>query len=373
MKVNSYKEIHSKAIVVDSHNDILSLALEQGYDLKDNLSAKTHSDLERWQIGGVDVQVLSIWCDGRKKNPFLYANQQMDILDDCVKNNQNKVALVKNSVELIEAVGGNKLATLFGIEGGHMIENDLSNIDHFFRRGARYITLTWNNSTSWASSAFDEEYSKNLKHKGLSDFGIEVIHRMNSLGMMVDVSHVGEQTFWDVIKNTKKPVIASHSCAYTLCPTQRNLKDDQLIAIAETGGVVQVNFYSEFLDSSFLKKKEAFLLNHKKEKKELMESGLVDYYAEEFLFKKYKAEIDEIRTPLSQLIDHIEYIINLIGIDFVGLGSDFDGMFAPPLQLDDVTSYPLISKALFERGYSENDILKILGANFLRVLKANEN
>lgn len=371
--MNSYKEIHSKAILVDTHNDILSLALEKGYDLNDDLRGKTHSDFHRWKIGGLNVQVFSVWCDENKKNPFSYANQQIDVLDECAKKYPTKLKVVHTKVELEEAVSKGILAAMVGIEGGHMIEDDLSKIDHFYQRGARYITLTWNNSSSWASSAFDEKYSTKLKHKGLSKFGYEVIKRMNALGMMVDVSHAGEQTFWDVIQTSTKPIIASHSCVYSICPTQRNLKDDQLKAIAKNGGLVQVNFYSEFLDSDFKNKKEEFLLRHSVEKNDLLKNGTEDYFAELFLFSKYKNELDTIRSPLSLLIDHIEYIVGLIGVDHVGLGSDFDGMLAPPKELDDVSKYPLITKLLVEKGYVEKDILKILGENFLRVLKANED
>lgn len=371
--MNNYQEIHTKAIVVDTHNDILSLILEKGYNLNDDLKGKTHSDLKRWNEGGLNVQVFSVWCDGNKKDPFLHAIKQMDTLDQCVNNNPKKIVEVKNSDRLEKAIREGKIAALFGIEGGHMIEDDLSKIDQFYNRGARYITLTWNNSTAWASSAFDEEYSTILKHKGLSEFGYKVISRMNALGMMIDVSHAGEQTFWDVIQTSTKPIIASHSCVYSICPTQRNLKDDQIKAIAKNEGVIQVNFYSEFLESSFKENKENFFLKHKEEMEELLKSGMIIYFAEEFLFSKYRAEIDEIRAPLSLLIDHIVYIIDLVGIEYVGLGSDFDGMLAPPKQLDDVSSYPLITKALIERDYSENDIIKILGGNFLRVLKANEN
>ena len=234
------------------------------------------------------------------------------------------------------------------------------------------MTLTWNNSTAWATSAMDETFKKELQHKGLTEYGRKVVERMNKLGMIVDISHVGEQTFWDAIHTTTKPVIASHSSVYAICPHQRNLKDDQIKAVAKNGGVIQVNFYSGFLDSNYMKRKDAFLLKHKAERDSIMKSGREDFIADVYLFSKYDSEVKAMRAPLSLLIQHIEYIIKLVGVDYVGLGSDFDGIESPPQQLDDVTTYPLITKALVEKGYSRKDITKILGGNFLRVLKANE-
>jgi membrane dipeptidase len=235
------------------------------------------------------------------------------------------------------------------------------------------MTLTWNNSTPWATSANDETFNEDLKQKGLTDFGKQVVKRMNELGMLVDVSHVGEQTFKDVMKTTTKPVIASHSSVYQLCNHQRNLKDDQIKAIAENGGVIQVNFNPPFIDNGFAKKSDAFFERHKEETDSLLTIVKDEWIVEYQLFRKYPEEANEIRPPLSILIDHIDYIANLIGVDYVGLGSDFDGITITPLQLDDVTGFPFITKALLERGYSTNDIDKILGGNVLRVLKANES
>ena len=368
----TYQEIHAAAIVVDTHNDILTEAVEKGMVFDTDLRGKTHSDLARWKQGGLDVQVFSVFCDGNKKDPYKYANRQMDTVDAVAKRNPDKIVKVANSKELLAVVAQHKIAAMFGVEGGHMIENDLNKLDALYERGARYMTLTWNNSTDWASSAFDERFKKDLTHKGLTDFGIKVVHRMNTLGMIVDISHVGETTFWDVIKTTKKPVIASHSSVYKFNHHQRNLKDDQIRAIAKNGGVIQVNFYSGFLDSNFQKRKDAFLANHKSERDSILSSGKPDFIADVFLFNKYSDETNALRAPFELLMAHIEYIIKLVGIDYVGLGSDFDGIESPPQKLNDVTTYPLITKALLEKGYSVTDVNKVLGGNFLRVLKANE-
>jgi len=318
------------------------------------------------------VQFFSVWCSGQKVDPFDYANRQMDTLDAVLKRNPDKIVKVANTDELYSVVNQQKIAALFGVEGGHMIEDDLSKLEYLYDRGARYLTLTWNNSTSWATSASDETQNMDLEHKGLTEFGKQVVRKMNALGMMVDVSHVGEQTFWDVINTTSKPIIASHSSVYSICPHSRNLKDEQIIAIAKSGGVVQINFYSGFLDSSYQKRKTAFMQKYNSVKDSLIRSGMDEWDIEYYFFTKYQDEADAVKAPLSKLIQHIEYIINLVGIDYVGLGSDFDGITSPPQQLDDVTAYPLITKALVEKGYNNTDISKILGGNILRVLKANE-
>ncbi|GGZ94230.1 dipeptidase [Algibacter mikhailovii] len=372
----TFIDIHSQAIFVDSHNDILLQTMEKGYIIDDDLKGKTHSDLDRMKKGGLDVQFFSVWSDGNQINPYSFANIQIDSLDAVIERNPNKIIKVSNTEELISAVNQNKIAALIGIEGGHQIEDDLNKLDSLYNRGVRYLTLTWNNSTKWATSASDETQKDGTLNsegkKGLTHFGKEIVNRMNKLGIIIDVSHVGEQTFWDVITNTKKPIIASHSSVYNICPHPRNLKDDQIKAIAKNDGVIQINFSSGFLDSAVGKKEEEFLEKHKSEIDSLKLSGVNQYLAEELMYPKYRQESEELKAPFNLLIDHIEYIIKLVGVDYVGIGSDFDGMVLPPKQLNDVTKYPLITKALIEKGYNEKDVSKILGGNILRVLKANE-
>ena len=368
----SYKKIHDNAILIDTHNDILTKTVDWGLLMDSNLKGKTHSDLARWKEGGLDVQIFSVFCDGTKINPYNYANQQMDSLDAVVKRNPDKIVKVSNTKELLEAVKQNRIAAMFGVEGGHTIENDLEKLEVFYNRGARYMTLTWNNSTEWASSAFDETFTEDLQNKGLTDFGKQIVHKMNQLGMIVDISHVGIQTFWDVINTTTKPIMASHSSVYALCKHQRNLNDDQIKAIAKNGGVIQVNFHPGFIDPIFEEKEKAFFENHKVEFDSLIKTGMDEWNVIDTLYHKYAEEANKMRPPLSMLIDHIDYIAKLVGVDYVGIGSDFDGINLTPQQLDDVTTYPLITKALIDRGYTPQDINKILGQNFLRVLNANE-
>lgn len=372
VQAQSYKKIHSSAIVVDTHNDILMKVTDLGIAFDRDLTSKTHSDLARFKQGGLDVQIFSVYCDGDAKNAYAYANKEMDSLDAVVLRNPGKIVKALNYKQILQTVRQHKIAAMFGVEGGHMIEDDLSKLEALYNRGARYLTLTHNIAPSWATSAADETSGKVLPHKGLTEFGKQVIKRMNELGMLIDLSHAGEQTFWDVIQLTTKPVIASHSSVYNLTPHRRNLKDEQIKAIAKNGGVIQVNFNPGFIDSSFDKKEMAFMKVHSSESDSLMKNGMNDYYAMDYIYRKYAAEVQAIRPPLSKLIDHIDYIVKLVGVDYVGLGSDFDGINVTPLQLDDVTCYPLITKALRERGYSKKDITKILGGNFLRVLQANE-
>jgi membrane dipeptidase len=366
-------EIHQRAILVDTHNDILSNELITKLDIG-QLQTTGNFDLVRAKKGGLDAQVFSIWCgeDYGKGTAFAYANREIDSLYALIARYPDKITLVRNSKELEKAVKEKKMAALIGVEGGHMIEDRMDYIDSLAKRGMRYLTLTWNNSTSWASSARDETHRRSsLAHVGLTDFGKQVVHHLNDLGVTIDLSHPGEQTFYDVLATTNKPVIASHSCAYALNPAYRNLKDDQLKALAKNGGVVFVNFYSGFVDSTYSKKAGRFLRAHKAEMDSLEKIYHDHDLANIRLNVIYKTESDQIRPPLSELIHQIDYIVKLIGVDHVGIGSDFDGAESYPLGMDDVTDYPKITAELLKLNYTEKDIDKILGGNFIRVLKAN--
>ena len=369
-----YQSIHKSAVVIDTHNDFLTQALEKNVRFDETLKGRTHSDLKRMGEGGIDIQVFSIWCDGSygKDKAFARANREIDTLNAYIARHPQEMMLVKTPKELQLAVKQKKLGAMIGVEGGHMIEDDLSYLDRLFARGARYMTLTWNNSTSWATSAMEETKNsfKNPK-KGLSDFGVQIVKRMNELGMIVDLSHVGEQTFWDAINTSTKPVIASHSCVHQIAPVFRNLNDEQIKAIGKNGGVIHLNFFSGFVDTAYDARIKAFNAKHKAERDTIMLLNPDKNFAEEYLAEKYAEEAKDIRPPLSMLLDHLDYIVKLIGVDHVGLGSDFDGISSAPQQLDDVTSYPLITKALLERGYSKKDVRKILGENFIRVFKQN--
>ncbi len=391
-------------MVIDTHNDVMISILE-GLKIEDDLTGKTHSDIGRFKKGGVDIQIFSIWSDERyeKGKGFNYANRQIDSLYSIVMRNPGKMMMVKTPGELKLAVQQKKLGVMMGLEGGHMIEDNLQYLDSLYKRGVRYMTLTWNNSTSWATSAADETANKLLKQKisngnnsqisgdsvlvasptgvpnafgregaGLNELGKQIVRRMNELGMLVDLSHVGEQTFLDAIAIVTKPVIVSHSCVYSLCPHRRNLKDDQIKAVGKNGGVIHLNFYSGFLDSNYERRKAAFFLNHAKELDSLKALKWPSFDIDIWMSKKYPGEMQSLRPPLSLLLDHLDYIVKMIGVDHVGLGSDFDGIESAPQELDDVADFPLITKGLLKRGYNKKEIKKILGGNFLRIFKASQ-
>jgi membrane dipeptidase len=406
LTAQSYKKLHFNSILVDTHNDVLTEVLDKKVSFDQDLKGKTHSDLARFKEGGVDVEIFSVWSDGSygPGKGFKRANQQIDTLYAVIARNPDKIALVTTPAALMKMVKQKKIAAMIGVEGGHMIEDRLDYLDSLYKRGTRYMTLTWNNSTSWATSAMDEmpgarslfgadsattqppPGTEKERKKGLTDFGKQIVRHMNEIGMMVDLSHVGEQTFWDAINTSTKPVIVSHSCVYSICPVFRNLKDDQIKAVGKNGGVIHINFFSGFLDSGFVARNKAFDEKHKAERDSIireftspplytdnyqMNKRAGELSAEKYLSKKYATEIEALRAPLSLVVDHIDYIVKLIGADHVGLGSDFDGINSTPQQLDDVTCFPLITQELMKRGYSKKAIRKILGGNFIRVFKAN--
>ena len=375
VQAQSYKKLHKDAIVIDTHNDFVSTSIEKKVSFEQSLKGITHSDMKRMKEGGIDIQVFSIFCDENygKGTAYAFANQEMDSVYAIVQRNPNKTMLVKTPQDLDAAVKTGKLGCMMGVEGGHMMEDRLDYLDSLYKRGARYMTLTWNNSTEWASSAADERAKKNLGHPyGLNAFGEKIVQHMNELGMIVDISHVGEKTFYDAVRVSKKPVIASHSCAYSLCPVPRNMTDDQIKALGKNGGVIHLNFNSGFVDSSFNSKNRAFIQKHQAEKDSLLKINPSDFFANMHINEKYKSEIDDARPTLAQLLDHLDHIVRLIGVDHVGLGSDFDGINSSPRELNDVSNMPLITKALLERGYTSSDIKKILGGNFIRVFKENQ-
>ncbi|HZY10653.1 MAG TPA: dipeptidase [Bacteroidota bacterium] len=370
-QVVDYKTIHNDAIVIDTHNDVVQRILA-GEDISIRTSYG-HSDLPRFREGGIDVQVFSIWIPPDKTHRSYYdqANEQIDSIDSFVKRNSTQVGLGRSVEDIDRLIKQRKFVAMLGLEGGHPIADDLEKLEHFYNRGVRYMTVTWNNSTSWATSAKDEtDPQAKLGHKGLNDFGKRVIGKMNELGMMVDVSHVGEKTFWDIIKITSKPVIASHSSVWTLCNHRRNLKDDQLKAIAAGGGVVFITFVPSFIDSTF-SAKEKLVREKNKARIDSFSSTLKDddFIKDQRVGEFLRNEYRPIQPPLKILIDHIDYVAKLIGVDHVGIGSDFDGITATPAEMDDVTHYPNITRELLKRGYSENKVRKILGENFLRVFR----
>jgi membrane dipeptidase len=262
-----------------------------------------------------------------------------------------------------------------GIEGGHCIEDDLRILRDFYRLGVRYMTLTWSNTNDWADSSGDINDPKVQHHNGLTPFGKQVVAEMNRIGMMVDISHVADKTFWDAIAISKAPVIASHSSARALTNAPRNMTDDMLKAVAKNGGVVQVNFYSGFVDQKFKdayaamapQRNAAFAAFREQYKN-------ADEKTKFIAWQKLQAEwANKVpRPPFKSVIDHIDHIAKVAGVDHVGLGSDFDGIDSAPQGLDSTADLPKITEALMQRGYSAEDCRKILGGNLLRVMEQVE-
>jgi membrane dipeptidase len=370
----SAKIIHRKATVVDTHNDVLTELTLKGIDIS-HRQTQGQSDLDRWKEGGLDVQFFSIWTSEKPRNKSFYvdAHEEIDSLKRLILRNYQRMAEITSYRSVRRAVKKNKLACLIGVEGGHMIEDDLAKLNVLYLRGMRYLTLTWNNSTSWASSAMDEtEHPNDLKQKGLTDFGRQVVKKLNELGVMVDLSHTGEQTFYDAIATTTRPVLLSHSSVWALCPVFRNVKDDQIKAVAKNRGVICINFYSGFISKAYAQRQEQFDAGERKHKQDSLFAISKDSMLMRRQWREYyRAEMEKLRPSLSDLVDHIDYIVKLVGDDYVGLGSDYDGISSLPVGLEDVTTYPKITAELVRRGYSKKSIRKILGGNVLRVMKAN--
>lgn len=358
---------HDDLVVVDGHNDVIYESILPGKDIGQRLSSGS-TDLPRLKEGGVDVQVFAVWSDDAKwrSGAFRHANEQLDALEKMIAANTDKIALAKSSADIGPILQAGKIAALIGIEGGNMIENSIENLVRLHERGARYLTLTWNYNLAWAScAAMESDKTMAAEGKGLTALGKEIIKKMNKIGMMVDLSHAGEQTFYDVIAVTDKPILVSHSNTYSLCPHPRNLKDAQLEALKKNGGVVGVNFYSGFLDPDYETRLKAIYSRHFGRP----DVSMSTWAMYEQLPKELQRQAD---APLSKLLDHIDYLVRKVGIEHVAVGSDFDGIESAPQGLEDVSKFPVLTKALLERGYKKEDIAKIMGQNFLRILKENE-
>lgn len=360
-----YAKIHFDAIVLDSHNDFVYQVFKRGADLGIR-NKNTQSDIPKFHEGGINVQFFAIWIpEEEMNNSYQYVINEAQVLKDFETKYPDKFEIAYNYDDIKRIVLEKKLCGLLAIEGGTAVDK-IEDIKTLFDIGIRYISLTWNNSNKIGSSAADES-KKNIKG-GLTDFGVQVVEKMNEVGMLVDVSHLGEKSFWDVIKYSKYPIIASHSCCAALNSHYRNLNDEQIQAIARIGGVVMINFHNDFTKGK-IKTKTLYDLYHDEldSLTELYQNDPVTLYTEKqkFLYGK------NIKGGVSAdvIVDHIDYVKNLVGIDYVGIGSDMDGGINSPYNLYDVTCYPLLTQKLAERGYTEVEIRKVLGLNFLRVFK----
>jgi membrane dipeptidase len=368
-------KLHHDAIVIDTHDDITTSILEEGFDLAkpDGFAA---TDLAKMRAGGITGEFFSIFVDERfYEHPSSHAGgsarRALDMIDvtyQQIERHGDALVLATTAEDIRRAKRDGKIAILMGIEGGHAIENSLFALREFHRLGVRYMTLTHSKNNDWADSAGLGGAPPKPEHHGLTSFGEGVVREMQRIGMLVDVSHVSDETFDDVMRVAKAPVIASHSSARALCDAPRNLSDDQLRAVAKNGGIVMVNFFSAYLDPKFSAAYGAFYEKHAKEI-DAIDAQHLKPALERAAYAKLGAG-DLPKTPLSVLIDHIEHIAAVAGKDHVGLGSDFDGAPAFPAGLEGMDGLPKITTELLKRGWSDDDVKKVLGENFLRVFAA---
>ena len=373
------ERLHKGAIIVDGHDDITSIILSTGFDLA-KPNGKTHTDLPRMKSGGITGEFFSIYVDrvyAEKPTPLGggSARRALDLIDvvyQQVERHPESLLLARSAEDIRRAKRENKVACLMGIEGGHAIENSLYALRDFYRLGVRYMTLTHTNNNDWADSAGWVGVQA-APHHGLTTFGEHVVAEMQRIGMLVDISHVSDETFDDVMRVAKAPVIASHSSARAICDSRRNLTDDELRALAKNGGVAMANFWPQFIDPAYKAAADAFFAKHGKEIMALRDKDRDDEDAfKTDLAKLHEKEPPMPKTPLSVLIDHIDHMVKVAGVDHVGLGSDFDGIDTLPEGMTGIGDLPKITLELVKRGYSDEDVLKILGGNFLRVLEAAE-
>ena len=364
--------IHRRAIIVDMHADTAQRLVDENVDLSQRLT-DGHLDSVRAKEGGLDAQFFSIWVE-----PPLFgdggptAMKRADIQIEAVKNLAAKHPetweIATTAADIRHAAGSGKIAALMGLEGGYAIDENIENVKRYYDLGVRYMSPAWSVSTSWAGSSGDAVGAT----RGLNDFGRAVVREMNHLGMMVDVSHVSDKTFWDIVNASTKPVVATHSACRAITNVPRNLTDDMIVALAKTGGVVNVIFYPEHIEPGW---------SEKKKRVDAEIAGLVERASAEekgnaaqkkLARDRARAEEYPKRLPpvsVSRIVDHIDHVVKLVGIDHVGIGSDFDGVQAVPVDLKSVADLPNLTKELLKRGYSESDIDKILGGNMLRVME----
>ena len=380
MKISAKaRKIHDSALIIDTHADTPQRFLDDGFDIGSTDPSDTgHISLDKAKRGSLGAEFFSIWVDP-ETNQGRFAKHTFDLIDSVYEqaaHHPDRMMMAFSPADIERAHREHKLAALMGIEGGHSIENDMHLLRDYYRLGVRYMTLSWSNTNEWADSSGDIDDPKVQHHNGLTDFGKQVVLEMNRLGMMVDISHVADKTFWDTIAVTKAPVIASHSSARALVNAPRNMTDDMLRAVAKNGGVVQVNFYSGFDDENFRKAMEAQAKDQaaaiQKYTDQLKAEGKpVNYVDIDRIEREWMAKIP--RPPLSSLIDQIDHVAKTAGIDHVGLGSDFDGVSgATPQGINSAADLPKITQALVDRGYNEEQIDKILGGNLMRVFREVE-
>ena len=365
------RKLHFSSIVLDTHDDTTQRFFSKNFDLAKR-NPDGHIDIPRMKEGGMNAIFFSIWIDGRTMGPpaIQKALDQIDAVHENVRKNSRDMMFARTAADVRKTHAEGKIAALIGVEGGHMIGNDIRMVRIFSDLGVRYMTLSHFYNDEWADSSTDKP-----AHNGLTEYGKEIVREMNRQGMMVDISHVSDKTFYDALEVSKAPLIASHSSCRAICNHPRDMTDDMIKALAAKGGVIQINYEKSFIDESY------------RQASEKVSGGVVAMFDqlekqcgddEECLGKKMnemeKQATAEGKLPhvsWEKIIDHIDHVVKLAGADHVGLGSDFDGATMPE-GMDDCTHLPRITEALMRKGYNDNDIGKILGGNLLRVMEQAE-
>jgi membrane dipeptidase len=372
-------QIHASAFVMDTHADTPQRFVDESWDFTGPLTIADQPagmlNLATAREGNLAAEFFAIWPEPAAwKGRF--AHRALSLIDSVleqVRRHPSDLALCTSPADILDARAAGKFAVLMGIEGGHAIENSLALLRAYYRLGVRYMTLTWANSNDWADSSGDLDDANVPHHNGLTAFGYDVIAEMNRLGMMIDVSHASDKTLADVLSATRAPVLASHSAARALTNSPRNLTDDQLRDLAANGGAIMVNFYSAFIDENYrqawVAQKIALLAAHQELAAEYAAKGEpVPYHISNQLDREFAARVP--RPPFESLIDHFDHILRVAGVDHVGIGTDFDGIPALPEGIDSAADLPKITAALLARGYSPDDVRKVLGDNLMRVFTA---
>jgi membrane dipeptidase len=361
------KKLQSSSIVVDTHDDTTQRLLDPTFDLAAR-QTDGNIDIPRMREGGLTAIFFSIWIPGKIMGPEAVqkALKQIDAVRETVRKHPNELVLATTADDVRAAKQQNKIAALMGVEGGHMIGNDLSVLRTFAALGVRYMTLTHMENNEWADSS-----TAKPEHNGLTDFGKDVVREMNRLGIIVDISHVSDKTFHDVLATTKAPVFASHSSCRSLCNAARNMSDEMIGELATNGGVIQINYHVGFLSQEF-RDYEAAHPDAEKEineevKKRCGDNESCKSVAGDQVVRDFMEAGKLPRVDWNLIVEHIDHAVKIAGPDHVGLGSDFDGAVMP-MGMQDVTHIPQITDALLKKGYTESDIRKILGENTLRVL-----
>lgn len=356
--------IHFNAIVVDGHIDTPTLMVDDGYDLLHRHSPnRSHVDVPRMEAGGMDAAFFSLYVApyyGEGARAVARARAQMEAVQAAAEKNPDRLVIARTADEVMSAARDGRTALLLGIEGGHALGASPDTLRMFAKRGVRYVTLTHVNTNRWADSSQDEP-----QHGGLSDLGQEMVRTMNDLGVLVDLAHVSDATFADAIEVSRAPVLVSHSSCRALTPSGRNVSDDQLRAVAENGGVVMINFFDAMVNPHL--SEETFA----EARRRVMQSGQGMAYIWSAIYD-LRRERSIPGATWGDVVDHIDHAVQVAGVDHVGIGSDFDGVFDLPRGLEDVERLPWITYGLLRRGYSEKDLYKILGGNVLRVMEAAE-